>query len=76
MGKLVVFVSDGLITNVVSDEDHEVVVIDNNIDGLDEDMITMIQGDEVYVYDGLTDCQVDQEFVDYVFKETERSDNE
>lgn len=78
--KVVVTISGGCIQDVMTDmENTEVLIIDYDVDGLEEDMMTMIpqkngkkEGAHVYVYEGTTQAEEDPERVEQLFNAVNR----
>ena len=64
--RVVVIVEGGVVQNVLVDKETEVIVVDYDSDGLEEDEITMIHGDEAYVYNGVHHGEVNSEEIDYI----------
>lgn len=65
--KIVVVVESGVVQEVLSNEESEVVVLDLDVEGAEE--VKKIQGNEVYVYKGLRNTHVDPERVEKIYQE-------
>ena len=48
--KIIVFLEGGLIEEVMTDQDAEVMIVDYDLDGLGEDEIKMVDGKEAYIH--------------------------
>lgn len=63
MNKVVIEIEGGSIRNVTSREPLEIVVVDRDIDGLMFSNIHTVDGEEAYIYQGLTESVVNPEYV-------------
>jgi hypothetical protein len=70
--RLVVFVEGGLVTQVLSNEPIEVVIVDNDLEGLDDDEISIVMWKESYIYPCLKDSEVNTDVVQQVFRDVDR----
>jgi hypothetical protein len=70
--RLVVFIEGGLVSQVLSSEHIEVVIVDNDLEGLDNDEISIVLGDEVYIYPCLKASEVNAVAVQKVFSNVDR----
>lgn len=69
--KLVVFIDGGSVHQVLSNEPIEVVIVDNDLEGLEEDEVSIVMGKEAYVYSTKA-SEVSSEVVAQVFKDVNR----
>ena len=69
--KLVIFIEDGVVDQVVSNESIEVVIVDRDSEGLDEDEVSIVMEKEAYVYSTKT-AKVGTEMVQRVCKDVNR----
>ena len=69
--KLVVFIDGGLVNQVLSNEPIEVVIVDNDLEGLEDNEVSIIMGKEAYVYSTKA-SEVSTEVVQQVFKDANR----
>lgn len=59
MMKVVVFIEGGLVREVVAKKDLEIKIIDSDLEGLDQEDIITVEGQQQYVHNGVeikTDC--------------------
>ena len=70
--KMVVFVDGGLVTQVLSNESIEVVVVDNDSEGLDDDEASIVMGKETFVDISIKNAEVNSAVVQQVFKDVDR----
>jgi hypothetical protein len=48
--RIVIFLEGGKVQSVVTDQEAEVLVVDNDIDGVTEDDIKQVNGEDAYCY--------------------------
>lgn len=72
--KIVVFIENGIVQEVISDHESEIRIIDCDIEGLEESEIQNIEGREVYVYNNYYKCQVDKRRIEKIYKEIEENE--
>lgn len=60
---IVVHVSGGIVQSVSSDRKQKVVILDSDTDGVDEEDITVVDGKAYYKYEGITESDVQEEYV-------------
>ena len=70
--KLVVFIDGGLVSQVLSSEPIEVVIVDNDLENLDDDEITIVMGEEAYIYTCIKTSEVNADVVQNVFRDVDR----
>ena len=70
--KMVVFVDGRLVTQVLSNESIEVVVVDNDSEGLDDDEASIVMGKETFVDISIKNAEVNSAVVQQVFKDVDR----
>ena len=70
--RVVVFVDGGRVDQVLADWPVEVVVVDCDLEGLDDDEIRKVMGEEMYVYKCIEGAVVDTDVVRQVFKDIGR----
>ncbi len=70
--RLVVFVEGGLVTQVLSNESIEVVVVDNDSEGLDDDEVSIVMGEETFVDTSIKFAEVNADVVQQVFRDVDR----
>lgn len=74
MNNIVIVINDGNIVEVLTDKSNlPVTVIDNDIEGLDEEQISIVDGEECYVWKGIKETKVNPEKVEKVFEESSRT---
>ncbi|MCL9628351.1 hypothetical protein [Bacillus subtilis] len=64
--RVVIFMDEGNIQRVVSDEKLDVTIIDQDVEYCDLDGLKEILGKEAYVYTGITESDVDPDLVSRV----------
>ena len=69
---MVVFVDGRLVTQVLSNESIEVVVVDNDSEGLDDDEASIVMGKETFVDISIKNAEVNSAVVQQVFKDVDR----
>jgi len=74
--KQVIFIEGGIIQEIISEIKNEIVVIDRDVEGLDKTDIRIIEGDESYIYRGLTESKVDPERVKRIYEEADKEVSE
>jgi hypothetical protein len=70
--RVVVFVDGGRVDQVLSDFTVEMVIVDNDIEGLDDEEVVTVLGEASYVYAGLDVAEVDTDVVHQIFKDIGR----
>jgi hypothetical protein len=70
--KVVVFIDGGRVDNVLSNWPVEIVIVDYDLEGLDDDNIRKVIGEEMYVYSCFETSEVNAEVVRQVFKDISR----
>jgi hypothetical protein len=70
--KMVVFIDGGRVDQVLSNCPVEMVIVDYDLEGLDDDEIRKVLGEEMYVYTGFEAAEVDIDVVRQVFKDIGR----
>jgi hypothetical protein len=70
--RVVVFIDGGRVDQVISDCPVEVVIVDNDIDGLDDEDIVEVLGESSYVYGGIESAEVSPSDVLEVFEDVGR----
>ena len=70
--RLVVFVEGGLVTQVLSNESIEVVVVDNDSEGLADDELSIVMGKEAFVDTSIKTAEVNADVVQQVFRDVDR----
>jgi hypothetical protein len=70
--RLVVFVEGGLVTQVLSNEPIEVVVVDNDSEGLADDELSIVMGKEAFVDTSIKTAEVNADVVQHVFRDVDR----
>ena len=70
--KMVVYVDGRLVTQVLSNESIEVVVVDNDSEGLDDDEASIVMGKETFVDISIKNAEVNSAVVQQVFKDVDR----
>jgi hypothetical protein len=69
--RLVVFMDGGLIHQVLSNEPIELVIVDYDLEGLEEDEVSIVMGAEAYVHIDRA-SELNTEVVQQVFKDVNR----
>jgi len=70
--KLVVFIDGGLVSQVLSSEPIEVVIVDNDLEDLADDEISIVLGEEAYIYTCIKTSEVNTEVIQHVFRDVDR----
>jgi hypothetical protein len=70
--KVVVFIDGGRVDNVLSNWPVKIVIVDYDLEGLDDDNIRKVIGEEMYVYSCFETSEVNAEVVRQVFKDIGR----
>jgi len=70
--KVVVFIDGGRVDNVLSNLPVEIVIVDYDLEGLDDDNIKEVIGEDMYVYTCFEASEVNAEVVRQVFKDIGR----
>lgn len=70
---VVVLNEGGNIEEVLTDkETMQVVIVDQNIEGLDDDQIVKVEGEEAYIYEGIKEAKVVPDRVNKIFEDSSR----
>lgn len=69
--RIFITIVGGLVQAIESDTEIDVIICDFDTQGIDESVLSEINGDEAYIYDG--HVGVDKEAVDTLFKKVEGS---
>lgn len=67
--RLIVFMDGGRVDHLVSDHPLEVVIIDLDTEGLEEDEISNVFGDEVYAVDNSEHVELNRQLIEDYFQE-------
>jgi hypothetical protein len=70
--KLVVFIDGGLVSQVLSSEPIDVVIVDNDLENLADDEISIVMGEEAYICTCIKTSEVNTEVVQQVFRDVDR----
>ena len=70
--RVVVFIDGGRVDNVLSNLPVEIVIVDYDLEGLDDDNIKEVIGEDMYVYTCFEASEVNAEVVRQVFKDIRR----
>jgi hypothetical protein len=71
MARIVLVLQGGLISKILSDsQDVEIVTMDHDVEGLDEDEISTIEGKQVFSQKRSVDCV--RERIDQIFRDFEK----
>lgn len=69
---IVITIEEGTVQSVLTDEEARVIVIDRDTDGIDDEELSLIQGEQAYLYAGITSAQKDVELVAAIIKEVDQ----
>lgn len=70
--KIVLVVDSGTVCEVITDQPAEVVVVDRDTDVLDLEDLQMVEGESAYIYEALTESDVDPSRIKKIYKEVGR----
>lgn len=70
--KIVLVVDSGAVYEVITDQPAEVVVVDRDTDVLDLEDLQMVEGESAYIYEALTESDVDPSRIKKIYKEVGR----
>ena len=70
--KAIIYICGGLVDSIVSDTSIEILIVDGDTDGADEDEMSVINGEEVVCHGD--DALVDKEKVEKAFKDYYKRD--
>ncbi|MGF7535216.1 hypothetical protein AAGG74_16300 [Bacillus mexicanus] len=74
MNNIVIVINDGSIEEVLTDKNKlPVTVIDKDIEGLDEEQISLVDEEECYVWNGIKETEVKPDKVEKIFEESSRT---
>lgn len=65
--KMVITIDGGVVKSVITNQPAEVLILDKDIQGCDKQTIQRILSDDVYVYTGLTQAEVDPATIDQAY---------
>lgn len=69
--KIVIFVEDGLIQNIVSNVDTEVRIVDRDTEGTDDDRLITVGQKDALVYGSIRETEVNPDIVEQIYAQIE-----
>lgn len=70
--RIAIIMDGGIVQEVITDESTEVIVVDRDKEGVDLEELKTVEGEDSYIYNGLTIGDVNQPRLDTIFKEAGR----
>jgi hypothetical protein len=68
--KIVIIVESGCVQEVIADQEADVLIMDRDTDGVEMDELVTSEGEDIYVYTGITETDVDPDRTQKIYNET------